>query len=230
MSGVTTPGAVADDQGKDGADAADHEFWHNKWRSNQIGFHEEAIHPLLQAHWDALDVAQGGTVFVPLCGKSHDMSWLHARGCHVIGVEISEIAVQAFFAESAIAVETGQHGAYARYTAPGYTVLCGDFFDLDADILGPVAAIYDRAALIALPAAARQRYVDHLYRLCGAAGKMLLITLQYTPGLIRPPPYTIEQDAVEALFSAWPEVVRVGAGDATVKAKRCRETAFRIGA
>ena len=92
MSRVTTPGAVADAHGKDGADATDHEFWHTKWRSNQIGFHEEAIHPLLQAHWDALDVARGDTVFVPLCGKSHDMSWLHARSCHVVGVEISELA------------------------------------------------------------------------------------------------------------------------------------------
>jgi len=75
------------------------EFWHQRWASNQIGFHEGQVNAYLARHYPQLGLAPGETVFVPLCGKSVDLRWLADQGAHVIGVELSPIAVESFFAE-----------------------------------------------------------------------------------------------------------------------------------
>ncbi len=57
------------------------EFWHERWRSGQIGFHQSAVEPQLEAAIGrARSSASGRRVFVPLCGKSLDLLWLRDRG------------------------------------------------------------------------------------------------------------------------------------------------------
>ena len=80
-------------------------FWQQRWQTNQIGFHEATPHPLLLRHWPRLTLAPGSRVFVPLCGKSLDLLWLRTQGHEVIGVELSAIGVDAFFAEAALMYE-----------------------------------------------------------------------------------------------------------------------------
>jgi thiopurine S-methyltransferase len=75
------------------------EFWHQRWRTGQIGFHQSSPHPFLERWWPTLDVPRGGRVYVPLCGKSLDMVWLAVRGHAVVGSELSPIAVAEFFGE-----------------------------------------------------------------------------------------------------------------------------------
>ncbi len=64
----------------------DKQFWIEKWHANEIGFHQEDVNPYLQTWWDKLQINPGGTVFVPLCGKSRDMLWLLKQGYKVIGI------------------------------------------------------------------------------------------------------------------------------------------------
>ena len=54
----------------------DPDFWQQRWREGQIGFHQDAPTPLLLKHWASLDLPTGAKVFVPLAGKSRDMAWL----------------------------------------------------------------------------------------------------------------------------------------------------------
>ena len=75
------------------------DFWHQRWADNQIGFHQSAPTPLLLKHWPALGITPGAQVFVPLAGKSLDMAWLASQGHRVLGVELSQLAVEQFFAE-----------------------------------------------------------------------------------------------------------------------------------
>lgn len=175
-------------------------FWLTRWRENRIGWHQSTINPFLAAHWPALGVAQSGTVFVPLCGKSRDMLWLRDQGYRVLGVELSELAAHVFFAENHLAVSCVQHGCFTAWHAEGVTLLQGDFFDLQPADLGGVGAVYDRASLIALPAEDRARYVAHLLALLPPV-PTLLVTLECDQHEMFGPPFSVPESEVRALFA-----------------------------
>ncbi|WP_211252238.1 class I SAM-dependent methyltransferase, partial [Marinobacterium jannaschii] len=143
-----------------------HDFWHSRWEEGRIGFHRQDFHPSLSRFWDSLKVARPGRVFVPLCGKSRDMMWLAGQGYAVLGSELSERACRSYFAEAELACSEDRQGAFIHFQSAETDILCGDFFALSADQLAGVAAVYDRAALIALPAMMRQQYADVLCALC----------------------------------------------------------------
>ena len=70
----------------------EHQFWHERWAKKEIGFHEGTVNKYLHDHWEQLAGKGTGAVLVPLCGKAHDMWWLHDRGHPVLGIELSEVA------------------------------------------------------------------------------------------------------------------------------------------
>lgn len=176
-------------------------FWQQRWASNQIGFHEADYHPQLLAHWPTLGVT-GGRVLVPLCGKSLDMVWLRERGHEVLGVELSDIAVRAFFAERGLTPSVDPRDGYEVFTADGYTLLCGDFFALTTAALGAFAAIYDRAALIALPPDMRRDYAATLTRLAAPGTNMLTITVEYDTSVLTPPPFPVTGEEIQRLYAS----------------------------
>ncbi|MEQ8234807.1 MAG: thiopurine S-methyltransferase [Gammaproteobacteria bacterium] len=204
------------------------DFWLDKWASAQIGFHEPHAHPLLVAHWEALDLAPCARVFVPLCGKSLDMCWLAQAGCTIVGIEIAGVAVGDFFAERGLTAERSERGALVRHEAGAWTLYHGDFFALAPTELGAVDAVYDRAALIALTPAQRRAYAHHLTALVTPGTRMLLITLEYDESLLRPPPFVVMPDEVEALFGSDWRVEQLAVTDAEAKGQPARETVFRL--
>lgn len=204
------------------------EFWLEKWASDRIGFHEPAPHPLLRSYWSALEVAPAARVFVPLCGKSLDMRWLHDAGHTVLGVELSAIAVRDFFAERGLHPTLTDCGPFVVHRAARYSLLCGDAFALDAHALGQVDAIYDRAALIALPAPLRAAYATLLDRLCAPGTPLLLITVSYAEARIEPPPFVVEEAELETLFGAAWSIERLAEAAAEVKGESAREVVFLL--
>ncbi|MFT3762887.1 MAG: thiopurine S-methyltransferase [Pseudoxanthomonas sp.] len=180
------------------------DFWLQRWQDGQIGFHRGEVMPLLQQHWPALGVAASSRVFVPLCGKSLDMHWLAAQGHRVTGCELSPLAVDAFFAEAGLApqVETDADGVHHR--AGPIDLIRGDVFALTDATLGAMAAVYDRAALIALPPDLRRRYAAEVYGRLPVGCRALLITLEYPQAEMDGPPFSIPREEVQALFApAW---------------------------
>lgn len=173
--------------------------WLARWREGRIGFHLDAVNPHLVRHVEALP-APGSRLFVPLCGKSVDMRWLWERGHRVVGVELSDLAVRAFFEEQKVAPEIDRVAAFERFRHGGIEVLCGDFFALDAAVLGRVDGVWDRAALIALPPPMRARYVAHLVRLLPAEVRILLVTCEYVETEMEPPPHSVREAEVRALY------------------------------
>lgn len=178
----------------------DPEFWHERWETSRIGFHMDAVNPWLVSYWPTLEVGRGDRVFVPLCGKSLDMLWLLEQGYQVIGVEISQIAVEAFFSENRLEPLTEPAGRFTRWRYDVLEVLCGDFFDLDISLLGSLDATYDRAALIAMPTDMRPRYATHLAGLTERKTRELLITLEYNQLEMAGPPFSVSEDEVNRLF------------------------------
>lgn len=177
------------------------EFWHQRWAANQTGFHQHQVNPLLQRFWPELAVEQGASVLVPLCGKSLDLIWLAEQGHRVVGVELSEKAVQAFFSEQELEPVISQRGAFKVYDCEGIELWCGDFFALRAEDVAGFAALYDRAALIALPPEMRERYVAHLASVLPAQCQGLLITLDYDQAKIDGPPFSVPDEEVQRLLA-----------------------------
>lgn len=199
------------------------EFWHQRWQNNRIGFHQESINPYLQAHWTRLNLPAGSHVFVPLCGKSRDMAWLAGQGYAVTGVEISELAVAAFFEEQGLTPTVTHTPRVQRWQHGSLTILCGDLFDLTADDIGQMQGLYDRAALIAFPADQRRCYVRHLTGLLPETLVGLLITLDYPPLEMEGPPFAVADAELRALFPVEFKLEMVACRDCLNDSPRFRE-------
>ena len=154
--------------------------WSMRWKQNDIAFHQTDVHPLLPLHWHHLNLPQTATVLVPMCGKSLDMQWLLDAGHRVIGIELSHIAIQDCFHALNVTPSRHRHGRFIRWQHGRLELWCGDLFDLRREDLGDIAAVYDCAALTALPAASRGHYVRQLSSLLGVGGQMLLLTTEST--------------------------------------------------
>lgn len=177
------------------------EFWQQRWRDNLIGFHQTDINEHMRLFWDRMRLESGARVFVPLCGKSLDMRWLSDRFFEVIGVEISPLAVKAFFEENGLSPEIIEQDRFEIYQSPGIRIYLGDFFDLTPAHLDGVRGVFDRASLIALPPAMRERYAEHLLTLIGAEVPILLITLEYLQAQMDGPPFSVHEDEVSRLYA-----------------------------
>ena len=190
-----------------------HDDWLARWREDRIGFHEGRPNDLLVHH--AAQLAGHRRVLVPMCGKAEDLAFLAARGHDVIGVELAEPAVQAFFAEHDLAPSIARRGPVVAYEigrgvmaaapaagpAGAITLLAGDFFAVTPGLLGPVDALYDRAALVALPAELRPRYLAQLRALVPAGVPALVITYEYDQAVVGGPPFAVLEPELRALYA-----------------------------
>ena len=165
-------------------------FWHQKWESNQIGFHESDANALFVSHFKRLDLQTNARVFLPLCGKTRDIAWLLDKGYRVTGAELSESAIKQLFVDLDATPKVTDVGELKLYQAEGIDIYVGDIFHLTQDILSDVDAIYDRAALVALPPEVRVRYAQHLVDITNTAPQ-LLICYQYDQALMSGPPFSI---------------------------------------
>jgi len=177
-------------------------FWQERWAREQIGFHLDQVNPYLLRHWPQLGAPAAARVLVPLCGKSLDLAWLVGRGHRVLGVELAEKAVQAFFAEQELQPEVSRQGAFKVYRAGALELWCGDFFALRTEDVADCLALYDRAALIALPPPMRECYAAHLTAILPSGCRGLLITLDYLQSQMDGPPFAVSDDEVQGHFAA----------------------------
>ncbi|MFM2589780.1 thiopurine S-methyltransferase [Vibrio sp. TBV020] len=177
----------------------DPEFWHGKWAANQIGFHLEDVNPLLIQYWNKTNPSYEDKVFVPLCGKSEDLVWLATKHEDVQGVELSNIAVRAFFAEHfytpMVMPVNGQHELFQFDELSIYT---GDFFTAP---IQPIDIVYDRASLVALPEEMRGDYVAKIKSLLKPGARILLVSLDYIQSEMAGPPFSVPEQEIRSLYA-----------------------------
>jgi len=176
------------------------ESWLERWREGRIGWHEEHRNASLRKHWRA----SGKRVLVPMCGKSQDMLWLEEQGNSVAGVELSEIAVRAFFEENELRYRV-HAGSLTAYTAENrdITIYCGDLFAFDAT---GFTGWYDRGAFVATAAEHRPAYARHINALLAPGACRLLITLEYDDGIATGPPFSISGEEIRHY---WPDLQEI---------------------
>jgi len=182
------------------------DFWLERWRQGQIGWHQPDFHPALLEYWPGLGVEPSRRVLVPLCGRSLDMIWLARRGHTILGVELSPIAAAEFFGHESLSASQSLVGKFTRHAAGRYEILQGDFFDLSPANAGVIGGWYDRAALIALPPNLRARYAESMAALAMPGTRGLLITAEYDPEKMSGPPFAVLEDEVRAHFDPGFEV------------------------
>jgi thiopurine S-methyltransferase len=185
----------------------DETFWLQKWRDAEIGFHQNDANRLLTEHFGALSLPEGSRIFVPLCGKTLDMRWLLAEGYRVVGIDLAETAVEQFFDELGAQPRLTDEGTVRRYRTEQITLFAGDVFALSEERLGPVDAVYDRAALVALPEKRRVEYTAHLMAITACAPQLLL-TFRYEPDCMEGPPFSIDEEEVHRHYGAAYDVQR----------------------
>lgn len=178
----------------------DPHFWHQRWQDGRIGFHQDRPTPLMLKHWPSLGIAPGSRVFVPLCGKALDMAWFASQGLRVLGVELSELAVRQFFDEHGLVPEVEDIGEARHFRAGDIEIVRGDAFALDPALLAGCEAVFDRAALIALPPPLRERYARELYARLPSGCRGLIVTLEYPQQEKAGPPFSVAEAEVHALF------------------------------
>jgi len=177
------------------------DFWHDMWASGVVGFHQSDVNEYVQNHWSKLKLSGDESVLVPLCGKSLDMIWLAHQGHSVLGVELSQKALDEFLLENHITAEPHHSEQYCGYELPAMTLLCGDFFHLSAEQCRDISVVYDRAAIVALPLAMRKEYVAHLNAILPKGAQQLVITMEYDQSKLQGPPFSVSEHEINTLYS-----------------------------
>lgn len=198
-------------------------FWHTRWQENKIGFHQSDTNPQLERFWPRLGVTPPGRVLIPLCGKSLDMVWLDKQGWDVLGIELSPLAIEAFFAENKLVAKRTNLNGFETWQSGRITIVCGDFFELQPEVVADIQAVYDRAALIALPESSRVRYVNFLHTLLQPPCPYLLVTLEYPAHQMEGPPFSVPESEIQRLYVRDYTIERVHKEDALEPASHFRD-------
>lgn len=173
------------------------EDWLSRWQQNKIGFHDTQVNSHLTRYIADYGLSSGDTVFLPLCGKSPDIAWLARQGFQVVGIELSDIAIKDFFSEQELEYQQSESDRFIIRKSGNICLLEGNFFDLKSTDLGNCKLVYDRAALIALDATPRLRYIEKMQSIIGESTDMMLITLDYNQAEMDGPPFAVSPAEVK---------------------------------
>lgn len=176
------------------------QFWVQKWKNDEIPFHEKETNSLLVKYFEVLALVKGDRIFVPLCGKTLDIAWLLSNGYRVAGAELSEIAIKQLFADLGVEPKISKIGELKHYSAENLDIFVGDIFTVSRTILGQVDGVYDRAALVALPVGMRKQYTTHITKLTDNAPQ-LLICFEYDQSMMDGPPFSISNNEIKQHYS-----------------------------
>ena len=203
-------------------------FWNERWANNEIGFHQNSVTPLLARCWDELYGSSAGSVFVPLCGKSKDLLWLAERGAEIVGVELSKVAVESFFAESGLNVKVSERGDLLEYRSESLpiTIYQGDFYSLPDEVFRKSNLVFDRAALIALPAEMRRTYVDRFSAGLNPEAEILLVTMEHASN--DNPPFSLDESEVSELYADEFSIQRIGEESEAFRGKQAMSVIYRL--
>jgi Thiopurine S-methyltransferase (TPMT) len=210
--------------------------WAQRWSVGKTAWHRPETNVVLLQFWDShvmQPLLQDGNsskpvnVFVPLCGKSVDMKYfanLPNVGT-VLGIDAVPKAMEEFAKENpdlGISQQTRRCPELELWKGDKITLLCGDFFRLDAQWttklgLPPLLcnACWDYGSMVAIDPSLRADYVQVLRSVMSPGGIILLSTYvrgwgitKTTEGKPAGPPYDLDEDEVQRLFSGeWVESV-----------------------
>ncbi|XP_070556946.1 probable thiopurine S-methyltransferase isoform X2 [Ptychodera flava] len=195
-------------------------YWHKKWKVNDIGFHKDTVNECLINNMNLLTGGKKQVkIFVSLCGKSPDLKWLADQGHDVIGLEFSELATKSFFEEQHLnytvsPVETIQGASVFKADDCQIQIYCCDFFAFTSAIAGQFDAVWDRHAFGAVLPKRRTQYSENLMSLMKPDGNCLMMTAQYDATVMQGPPFNVRTELIQEFFGDRCDIRKIEQGDA----------------
>ena len=178
-------------------------YWLERWETGNTRFDEPEPHRYLTRFFEQVAPQKINPVFVPLCGKSVDMTWLLQQQQQVIGVEISPIPLQTFIQQNQLQPSL-THTTYGTvYQTNHCTLYESNLFDLPTDVLQPINLVYDRGALVALPwPDLRKQYIQWYQEKLPIGTRVLLISFETDANLSTSigPPFPINSNELTQQF------------------------------
>ena len=159
------------------------------------------VYPGLTEFWPKLSLKQNSTVLVPLCGKSLDMLWLAEQGFHVVGIEASSKALEQFMEKSGQQFSRTHSHGYTVFKSPKIELWQGNFMNFPEHALHSIDAIYDKAAIVALPPEMRNRYASKLLNLGNRSMEIFLQSFEYEQTEMHGPPFSVDENEIHTHFS-----------------------------
>ncbi|KAJ6664487.1 hypothetical protein lerEdw1_007144 [Lerista edwardsae] len=161
--------------------------WLQKWRTNNIAFHIEQGHPISK---------HTATIV------SHRLADM---GHSVVGVEISESALEDFFSEHNLSFSKERvpeiPGAKLFKSISGsISLYCCSIYDLTSTVVGKFDGIWDRGSLVAVNPCDRERYANLMLSLMNRQCCCLLVTCAYDPSKHKGPPFFVPESEIRHLF------------------------------
>ena len=210
--------------------------WLDRWKQNRIGFHESGVNAYLQQYLPDLNLKPGDTIFLPLCGKAHDIAWLAKKRLQVVGVELSGIAIEAFFLEQGLHYQQTESGQFLLNRSGNISIYQGDYFDFPQEVLNECKLVYDRASLIAFDWDIRARYCEYMRTITPPRTDILLVTLDYDQTQMAGPPFAVSSTEVEQHYRSHYRIEELAHYDVLDERPRWRdqgltaltETVFRL--
>ncbi len=176
------------------------EFWHDCWEQGRLGFHQSDFNRHMIEFMPGLGLLPGAHLLVPLCGKSLDMLWLLKQGYAVTGIELSQKAVEDFFTENRLDYEREDRDGSVVYRFDRLEIVCADLFETGLKVCDPIDAVYDRAALPALPADMRRAYARLMLDQLPLNTVILMQAMEYDQHEMDGPPFSVSPAEIEDLY------------------------------
>ncbi|XP_052774863.1 probable thiopurine S-methyltransferase [Mya arenaria] len=177
--------------------------WVESWALGNTGFHFDKHDPYLDEHEEEIFGDEPKNVFVPLCGKSKDMIWMHGRGHTVVGVEIAEQPIRELFQEHDIphqVLEVAGVGKLYKSNDERLLLYAADIFDISESLVGKFNVIWDMKSIVAINVADRIKYRDLLLSVLYRDGVYYVGALEFDSSVWAGPPHTMDRKAIEDLF------------------------------
>lgn len=201
--------------------------WHSYWTGKRPGFHEASVNVYLQQFLPRFDLQPQDGIFLPLCGKAHDIQWLAQQGLNVVGVELSEVAIKSFFEEWGISFDVSEENDFRVFRSHNITLYQGDYMNLKPEHLAHCKMVYDRASIVAIETFNRQSYVNQLLSIIPQKIPILMVTLEYDQNVMSGPPFSVPVEEIEGLFEPDYRLTRLITQEQINERERWREKGLK---
>lgn len=190
------------------------EFWSSRWKTGDTPWQTQGIHRLLDQHQElVLAGKQNARVFIPLCGKAHELLWFYGRAHNVIGVEYIERSASEFFTDNGLPCEeTTCHELKCkvfRTLDHRLQIFVCSIFEFNRDCAGTMDIVWDRGALVAVNDDERPRYASVIKSLLSPGFSYGLCTVVYDDPSFKGFPRSVPDDEVVKLFGDFMTLTKV---------------------
>ncbi|XP_077544675.1 putative thiopurine S-methyltransferase [Haemaphysalis longicornis] len=143
------------------------EYWLNEWQQGRAVWQIDGVLELLLDNKDVILAGKKqARVFIPFCGKAHELKWFMDLGHNVVGVEFVEECIREYFSENDLEIEEATcpviNCKILQTPDQRLRVFVCNFFDFRRECAGLFDIVWDRSGFTAVPERDRTKYASVL--------------------------------------------------------------------